>query len=475
MVNTPTWFDKAPQVYVLGLGPGGPGFLSVGDLELIKAAKSVIFRTLEHPGVDSVVDLVKAQGIPYQSMDALYESAEDFVQLYQEISDHILNEANELRDGYLCYIVPGSPMVGEATVVTLCASGGSRVRTLPGVSFLDIAWDRLGRDPISGVTVADCLEVLSSPQEYLGSLLLMQCYSTEIVEDLLARSGQIENCQPVLLHHLGLHDELVVALEEDGLPNEFVPDHLTSIFLSGWDNPLGNLSRLWEVIRTLRVACPWDAEQTHGSLSRHLLEEAHETLEAIDEVEMAQELEVVPAMSHLAEELGDLLIQVLFHANLAREAGYFSIDDVAVRTTEKLIRRHPHVFADVVVSHSQDVVANWEKIKLEEKSRNSVLEGIPSSLPSAAKYQKLQRKLISLGRESRSGSEVVAEIAELAVGTSVMGDPGGKPTSEDAEEMLERALELSLVCGIDVEGVLRRLNRDLVGAIESLEAEGRVL
>lgn len=467
--------DDEPQVYVVGLGPGGPGFLLERDLDLIKAANSVIFRTLTHPGVESVVGLVEARGIPYQSMDALYEDAEDFEQLYQEISDRILREANKLSQGYLCYLVPGSPMVGEATVVTLCACGGSRVRTQPGVSFLDLAWDRLGRDPISGITVADCLQVLSSPGDYVGSLLLMQCYSMEIVEDLLARLSQVEECKPVLLHHLGLHDELVVTLDENGLPGGLIPDHLTSIFIPNWDSPLGELSHLWEVIRTLRVACPWDAEQTHASLSRHLLEEAHETLEAIDEVEIAQELEAEAAMAHLAEELGDLLIQVLFHANLAREAGYFSIAEVASQTTEKLIRRHPHVFADVVVSHSQDVVSNWEKIKLEEKSRKSVLEGIPSSLPSVPRYQKLQRKLTSLGHETRSPLDVLAEIGELAARRTVTGDHGDSAISRDAEEMLERVLELSVTCGTDVEGVLRRLNRELVGAIETLEAERRVL
>src|SRR6266571_4955836 len=118
--------------------------------------------------------------------------------------------------------------------------------------------------------------------------------------------------------------------------------------------------------------CPWDAEQTHRTLARHLLEEAHETLEAIDAGDP----------DRLKDELGDLLLQVVFHAEMARQEGTFDIDDVAEGIVRKLIRRHPHVFGDVEVDSSSEVLVNWERIKVEERGgEHPVDEEIPATLP----------------------------------------------------------------------------------------------
>jgi XTP/dITP diphosphohydrolase len=161
---------------------------------------------------------------------------------------------------------------------------------------------------------------------------------------------------------------------------------------ASYDVPGARLLDLVTVMDRLRTSCPWDREQTHESLARYLLEEAYETLEAIETGDYA----------HLREELGDLLLQVYFHARIASEGEdggteAFDIDDVAGGIVDKLVHRHPHVFAGVEVADAGEVEENWEALKRAEKRRDSVLEGIPLALPALALADK------TLGRAERVG------------------------------------------------------------------------
>lgn len=154
----------------------------------------------------------------------------------------------------------------------------------------------------------------------------------------------------------------------------------------------GTLKRLEDIMAVLRGGdgCPWDREQTHKSLKPYVIEETYEVVEAVDS----------GSPDKLREELGDLLLQVVFHAQLASEAGQFSMDDVISTITEKLIRRHPHVFAGEKVTDVDGVLDNWEKIKQKEygrEERPSALDGIPKDLPALMKAEKLQNKAAKVG------------------------------------------------------------------------------
>jgi len=144
--------------------------------------------------------------------------------------------------------------------------------------------------------------------------------------------------------------------------------------------------RLWEIMKKLRSECPWDKEQTHDSIKAALLEEAYETVETID----------LKNYEELKGELGDLLLHIVFHAAIAEENKLFSIDDVIDSINDKLIRRHPHVFGDVKVSGTKEILKNWEEIKLAE-GRDSILEGVPKSMPSLARAYRLQEKASKVG------------------------------------------------------------------------------
>ncbi len=174
------------------------------------------------------------------------------------------------------------------------------------------------------------------------------------------------------------------------------------------EGKISEFQTLIDIVEKLRApgGCPWDREQTHESLKRNLLEEAHEALEAIDDGDP----------SVLSEELGDLLVQIAFHADIARESGTFDMGDVVERINRKLIRRHPHVFADETVSDAREVERNWERIKAEERAasgtRKSPVDGIPASLPALAAAQLMQDRVARAGFEWDDVSGVLDKAAE---------------------------------------------------------------
>ena len=185
----------------------------------------------------------------------------------------------------------------------------------------------------------------------------------------------------VVLQRLGLPDESVRTVAWDDLDRDVVPDHLTSLWIPTLAAPVaGEVARFHELVRTLRAECPWDREQTHASLTRHLLEETYEVLEAIDHVDE----DAGTGFEALEEELGDLLFQVVFHSVLAAEEGQFTLADVARGIHDKLHARHPHVFEPgAPATDVAQLTVDWERRKVEEKGRDSVMDGIPAALPGA--------------------------------------------------------------------------------------------
>jgi tetrapyrrole methylase family protein / MazG family protein len=213
--------------------------------------------------------------------------------------------------------------------------------------------------------------------------------------------------------------------------------------------------------------CPWDHEQTHRSLARHLLEEMHEALEAID----ADDRDL------LREELGDLLLQVVFHAQIAADDGAWDVDDVAEGITRKLIRRHPHVFGDVDVSGADEVLVNWERIKADEKGGAELEDDIPETLPALARAAKVQRRVGGWGFEWRSVVSALdaldEEVGELRTHTDAAN------AEEEIGDVLFATVAVARKLGVDAESALRRTTRGFAERYERftglLEERGQSL
>ncbi len=278
----------------------------------------------------------------------------------------------------------------------------------------------------------------------------------------LAVEEPAEGQRAVILHHLGMADEVVEDVPWEEIDRAAEADHLTSLFVPALSPPVASeIMELVETIASLRRLCPWDREQTHASLVRHLLEETYEAMEAIEALGDAPESAAAEVVAHAEEELGDLLCQVVFHSVLAREEGLFDLSDVARSNREKLVTRHPHVFGDVRADDAGTVVRNWELIKEGTRPGAGLLDGIPAAMPALARVAKVERKLSSVG-----------------LGWSETGSGDSRPPPAEDEQtagdhLLALARELSHN-GIDAESALRHsLDRLAERVREVEEAAGR--
>ncbi|RPI02572.1 MAG: nucleoside triphosphate pyrophosphohydrolase [Calditrichaeota bacterium] len=223
-------------------------------------------------------------------------------------------------------------------------------------------------------------------------------------------------------------------------------------------------SRLVGIMAKLRSenGCPWDKEQNHRSLRQHLIEETYEVIEAIDENKY----------DHLAGELGDLLLQIVFHAQLAQEAGLFSIDDVVESINQKLVRRHPHVFGDEIIRTSQEQIVAWEKSKLKKEGKKSAVDGVPKELPALLRAYRLQGKAAAVGFDWPDLLPVWGKLAEETLELKEALDAG---TEDDIEEelgdLLFTVVNISRFIKVNPEDALRRTIEKFERRFKQVEAE----
>ncbi|HEX4903830.1 MAG TPA: MazG family protein [Acidimicrobiales bacterium] len=402
----------SPTIVVVGLGPGDPGLVTEATRAAIERVPVRFLRTARHPSA-SIVE-------PATALDHLYDGADRQADVYPAIVDALVAAAVE--HGEVLYAVPGSPLVAERSVILLLADTRVTCDVLPALSFLDLAWVRLGIDPLAeGVRVVDGHEFAVQAAGERGPLLVSHCHAPDVLSDIkLAVEGD-PPASVTVLQRLGLPDESIVEVAWNDLDRSFTPDHLTSIYVPKLAAPVGaELVRFAELVRTLREQCPWDREQTHQSLRRYALEETYEVLEAID----ALDEDEPTTIEHFEEELGDLLFQVYFHATIAEQEGWFTLADVARGIHDKLHSRHPHVFADVQADTADAVVRSWEQIKREEKGRTSAFDGIPTTLPGLLYADEVLRKAKGLGVDPPRSDDLGDRLLALVVEARAAGvDP----------------------------------------------------
>ena len=365
------------MILIVGLGPAGLDRVDATTrLRLLDPAVAVVVRTLAHP---AAADLARQRRV--QACDDLYEEAADFDEVYRGIAARVVARA---AAGPVAYAVPGSALVGERAVPLIreaAAAAGIAVEVAAGESFLGLVLERAGVDPVErGLQV---LDGRSLPDPLLLHLptVIAQIDTPAVLYDV--RDALLRVLPPeapvTFLADLGGPEERVEGITLEDLSGAHAGLR-SSLFLDptppGWAGLVQTMARL-------RRDCPWDRSQTHHSLARHLIEEAYETVAALEALppEAPAGDPDYPGYVEAEEELGDLLLQVVFHSTLAAEAGAFGVEEVAEGIRRKLVRRHPHVFGEVQADTAEAVLANWEQLKREEKGRESLLDGVPDVLP----------------------------------------------------------------------------------------------
>ena len=427
-----------PRVTVIGLGPAGADLLTGATLDAIGTIRPQFLRTRRHPSAPAMADAA--------SFDERYEQAATIDEVYAAIVEDIVGAAR--ANGQVLYAVPGSPAVAERTVELLLGDERITTEVIPALSCLDLAWVRLGVDPLAeGVRVVDGHRFALTAAGERGPLLVLQCDSPQVLADIkLAADPGHEPESVTVLHHLGLPDERLGHLRWDEL-DRVEPDHLTSLWIPAFAPAVGReLVRFAELVRTLREECPWDAEQTHASLRRYVIEEAYEVAEAIDGLgEHGSE--------PLEEELGDLLFQVYFHSALAAEEGQFTLADVARGIHDKLVRRHPHVFG----GEARD----WETIKGEENKPEPSLDALPALLGAEKAQRRAARAGFDWADVSGAWPKVLEEVAEAqAAGpVEIEGEIG---------DLLFACVNVARHLGVDPEAALHRARHKFTARFEAV-------
>ncbi len=454
---------------LMGLGPGDASLITREAWATLEAADEVLLRTRRHPAVAGLPARLKRR-----SFDRFYDTSDDFGAVYARIVAAVLKQAGK---GDVIYAVPGHPLVGEATVPLLLArarEAGIPTRIIAGLSFIEPSLEALALgeaargvpqvDPLEGLQICDALDLASLHHPPLNPdkpALIAQIYSRAIASEVkLTLMNQYPPEHAVrVVNAVGARARtpmLELALHALDRGEHF--DHLTSLYvpaiprLGGWGG--ASFEELQETLARLRApdGCPWDQKQTHASLRESLLEEACEVLDAID----------ADDPQALKEELGDLLFNVIFHAQLATEEETFRMADVIAEVDAKLKRRHPHVFGELKVSGVADVLTNWDAIKRQEHvdkgaARTSALDGVSSALPALAQSQKLQQRAERAGFKWETTAQRLRKVREELREVIAAREP--EHLAEELGDLLFTLVNYAIAHGIDAELALRGANR----------------
>lgn len=381
------------KITIVGLGAGDLNQLPLGVYRLLKGERDVFLRTKEHP----VVSQLEKEGFSYRSFDDLYERYDSFIEVYEHICKELLQEA---KRNSVIYAVPGHPLVAEKTAQLLLARGeaeGVEIQIYGGQSFIDYLLQAVKIDPIEGFQLLDGTNLKREEIQIRNHLFIAQVYDTFIASEvkLTLMEWLPDDYEVYIITGAGTQMEQVKKVPLYELDRSVEVNNLTSIYVPKVTDErilYKDFGKLREIIAELRGpdGCPWDKKQTHESLKKYVIEEAYELVEAINEGDI----------DHIIEELGDVLLQVMLHSQIGEDDGYFSIDDVIDCLSDKMIRRHPHVFGTEKVDNAEQVIQNWQEIKNQEKGEDkegSLLDSINKALPAILEAYEIQKMAAKVG------------------------------------------------------------------------------
>jgi len=469
-------------ITLIGLGAGDIDTLTRGAERALREASArhaagtglLLVRTARHP----VVDALKEWGLVFEALDGLYDTLPDFDAVYAAIAERVLAAAAQHEGSFpVALAVPGHPLFGEEAARRIregANAAGIAVNLVASGSFVEAVLTAAGASIDEGFDVRDALTLQETDVvdrdgrpgpgriDTSRGLLLFQVFDPASASHakLALMRDYPDDWEVALVRQAGVTGaEGVRRIPLFELDRHAV-DHLTAVYIPPLppERRLPGLSSLVGIMARLRApdGCPWDREQTPQTLKKYFVEETYEVLDAIDAGD--------PDL--LCEELGDALLQVVFHAELAAEEGVFNIDDVTASIVHKLIRRHPHVFGDVAVEDSAEVLRNWERIKRAENTekdaewRKSILDGIPKGLPALMFAAEVSKKVVKVGFEWEHFDDVLAkldeEIAELKAELA-SSTPDQEKIASELGDLLFTVVQVARWQKIDAEDALRTM------------------
>lgn len=439
------------MITVVALGPDDAGLLTIEALKALKDADGVLLRTGRHGAAALLED--------YDTLDALYDGAEDFDTLNALAAETVLTASQGKKS--FCYGV--ADPATDATVRALIERG-AKLRVLAGVSQTDTA-----RAKALEHAMPESAAVVTIPASAFSSHRLDPACALFIVEinsRLLAGEIKLRLLTVYAPDSRALFEGREIALED--LDRQKAYSHLSALYLP--QSPRETRDRytyadLLDIMARLRRpgdGCPWDLEQTHESLRQYIIEEAYEVVEAIDGGDPAR----------VADELGDMLLQVLFHAQIAREHGEFDEGDITTAICRKMISRHAHIFGDIHCETAEDVLTSWEAIKKKEKGlrkTGDVMRDVPGHLPALMRASKVQNKAKQVGFDWDAPAPALDKVLEEAGEVRAELAAGRDPQAE-LGDLLFAAVNAARLAGVQPELALGAATEKFIRRFERMEA-----
>ncbi len=446
-------------ITVVPLGPGSPDLLTLGAYKHLKKARQVLMRTKKH----KTVEYLAKEGLVFESLDELYVSSEDFDAFANAAVDQVMKLA---RKGAVAYAVTDPAQ--DATVKLLIKRAGDKVRLLPGVSleapFVQAAL------PDMPVLVSNAVDLpkVNAQQPLVVVELNSRLLAGEVKQKLLDTFGDAAEVVFFPPGETAARKALRFPLSD--LDRQKNYDHTCGFVVF----PMALTARsqfdpedLERILRKLRApdGCPWDREQTHLSLAKYLVEEAHETFCAIMEEDW----------EGTAEELGDVYLQVIFHAVVGEAYGTFDLKDILRNICQKLIRRHPHIFGDVKVTSSEEVVKVWDQVKKQESGKEAAgdrMLSVPKGLSPLLRAEKVQKLAAKVGFDWDKPEDALDKVHEEAR-ELLAAMKEGKGTEEELGDLLFSCVNVARLMGISVDQSIHKTTEKFIRRFNWMEKQAK--
>ncbi len=450
-----------PVITVVSLGPGDPKLLTLQTVEALRKSRCLILRTARH----RTAEWLREEGIAFADYDALYDQYEDFDALHAEMARLLWETAAEKA---VTFAVIDAQTDGAVRALRASCPEGGRVIILPGITMADSCLALLPEEfeQSGSVRILPAMDAVQAAPDPATPLMVTEIFDRVLASDLKLRLTDLYGDEPqAVLYPSSVkinRKPIVIPLME--LDRQRTYDHTVCLYIPAMDLKARErycFDDLLRVMHTLRAVCPWDGEQTHESLRKYLIEEAYEAVGAIDEDDM----------DHLADELGDVLLQIVFHADIAQEFGEFSIGDVTTAIVRKLIYRHAHIFGDVHCDTAEEVSQSWEQLKKAEKgltTQASVLADVSQGLPALMRAAKVQKKAANVGFDWDDALGALPKIHEEA-GEVLAELEAGRDPGEELGDLLFSCVNVARLAGQEPELLLKAATEKFIRRFTAME------
>lgn len=439
-------------ITVVSLGPGPREYLTLGALSHLEKAEKLVLRT----GLCDAAEYLQEKGISFDTLDAIHESCEDFDELAARCVKKILKLAEESD---LCYGVLDAS--ADETVRVLLEK--APVEIIPGMPLSAPFLSAAPQEKIE-IQTASSLEITATQ----NPLLILECDSRMLMGDCkLQLLKWYDPDQPVYFFAPSPDAQRsyqVMPLAD--LDRQEHYDHTCAVLIPSVELTQRQRFDFYDLVRVMAIlrgenGCPWDKEQDHKSLRKYLIEEAYETAAAIDEEDW----------DHVADELGDVMLQVVFHAHVGGQYGTMELSDITSYICRKMIDRHRHIFGTDQCETSEDVLKNWEKIKKEErgfKTQSDVLNGVSKGLPPLMRAGKVQKKARDVGFDWDDPRDALKKVHEEADEVLAELDAGNDP-AEELGDLFFACVNVARLSGVEAETALQQATEKFIRRFTAME------